>query len=65
MQEKILNHKKNGFAMLFLIILLYAAGIGVFVLGVNLLDEGAGAPGAADSGRLYLDGHRLDPLYGT
>ncbi len=45
MQEKILNHKKNGFVMLFLIILLYAAGIGVFVLGVNLLDEGAGAPG--------------------
>ena len=36
MKEKILNHKKNGLAMLFLIILLYAAGIGCVILGGNL-----------------------------
>lgn len=40
MQEKILNYKKNGLAMLFLIILLYAAGIGCVVLGANLSDDG-------------------------
>ena len=29
MQEKVLNIKKNGLAMLLLILLLYAAGIGI------------------------------------
>lgn len=43
MQEKILNQKKNGLAMLFLIILLYAAGIGCVVLGGSLSDDGVGA----------------------
>ena len=43
MKEKILNHKKNGFAMLFLIILLYAAGIGCVILGANMSDNGGGA----------------------
>ena len=32
MQEKVLNAKKNGLAMLFLLLLLYAAGIAVFVI---------------------------------
>lgn len=40
MKEKILNHKKNGFAMLFLIILLYAAGIGCVILGANMSANG-------------------------
>ena len=42
MQEKILNHKENGLAMLFLIILLYAAGVGCVVLGASLSDDGGG-----------------------
>ena len=33
MQEKILNHKKNGMTMLFLIILLYLGGIACVVFG--------------------------------
>lgn len=35
MKEKILTQKKNGMAMLLLFILLYLAGIGVFVYGVT------------------------------
>ena len=39
MEEKILNNRKNGMAMLFLLIVLYLAGIGVMVLGaVNGLE---------------------------
>lgn len=33
MQEKILNHKKNGMTMLLLLILLYAASIAIFIFG--------------------------------
>ena len=44
MQEKILNGKKNGLAMLFLILLLYAAGIGVFVIGCVMADAGTLMP---------------------
>ena len=40
MQEKVLNGKKNGFVMLLLILLLYAAGIGVFVAGCMMADSG-------------------------
>ena len=63
MKEKILNHKKNGFAMLFLIILLYAAGIGCVILGANMSDNGSCSPSARS--RLYLDSHRLGSPHGT
>lgn len=39
MQEKILNGKKNGLSMLLLFLLLYAAGIALFVLGCIQLDK--------------------------
>ena len=38
MQEKILNGKKNGMAMLLLFILLYAAAIAAVVFGAVLLE---------------------------
>ena len=44
MQEKILNIKKNGLAMLLLILLLYAAGIGILVAGGVMADEGVLMP---------------------
>ena len=44
MQEKVLNIKKNGLAMLLLILLLYAAGIGILVAGGVLADEGVLMP---------------------
>mgnify|MGYP005795608803 FL=1 len=44
MQEKILNGKKNGLAMLFLILLLYAVGIGVFAAGCVMADSGTLMP---------------------
>ena len=34
MEEKILQKNKNGMGMMFLFILLYAAGIGAIVLGL-------------------------------
>lgn len=39
MQEKILNGKKNGLSMLLLFLLLYAAGIALFVLGCIQLEK--------------------------
>ena len=39
MQEKILKGKKNGLAMLFLILLVYAAGIGIFAAGCVMAEE--------------------------
>lgn len=42
MQEKILRNKKNGMGMLLLFILLYAAGIAVFVMGCIQTDHKAG-----------------------
>ncbi len=44
MQEKVLNIKKNGLAMLLLILLLYAAGIGILVAGGVMADEGVLMP---------------------
>ena len=44
MQEKILNGKKNGLAMLFLILLLYAAGIAVLVAGGVMAEAGTLMP---------------------
>ena len=44
MQEKVLNIKKNGLAMLLLILLLYAAGIGILVVGGVMADEGVLMP---------------------
>ena len=44
MQEKVLNGKKNGFVMLLLILLLYAAWIGVFVIGCVMADAGTLMP---------------------
>ena len=38
MKEKILTQKKNGMAMLLLFLLLYLAGVGVFVYGVTGFD---------------------------
>ena len=40
MQEKILKGKKNGLAMLFLILLVYAAGIGLFAAGCVMAEAG-------------------------
>ena len=39
MKEKILTQKKNGMAMLLLFLLLYLAGVGVFVYGVTGFDS--------------------------
>ncbi len=39
MQEKVINGKKNGMAMLLLLLLLYAAGIAVFILGCVKVDQ--------------------------
>lgn len=44
MQEKVLNIKKNGLAILLLILLLYAAGIGILVAGGVMADEGVLMP---------------------
>ena len=44
MQEKVLNIKKNGLAMLLLILLFYAAGIGILVAGGVMADEGVLMP---------------------
>ncbi len=44
MQEKVLNAKKNGLAMLFLLLLLYAAGIAVFVIGCIMTEGGVLMP---------------------
>ena len=44
MQEKVLNIKKNGLAMLLLILLLYAAGIGILIAGGVMADEGVLMP---------------------
>ena len=41
MKEKVLNQRRNGLAMLGLIILLYVVGIGILILGANLSDDGA------------------------
>ena len=43
MKEKILDKKKNGLSMLFLFLLLYAAGVASFVYGIALADSGATA----------------------
>ncbi len=39
MKEKILNKKKNGLPMLFLILLIYAAGVACFVYGIILSER--------------------------
>lgn len=44
MQEKILNGKKNGLAMLFLILLLYVVGIAVLVAGGVMAEAGTLMP---------------------
>ena len=44
MQEKILKGKKNGLAMLFLILLVYAAGIGIFAAGGVMAEAGTLMP---------------------
>lgn len=44
MQEKILKGKKNGLAMLFLILLVYAAGIGIFAAGCVMAEAGTLMP---------------------
>ena len=44
MQEKILKGKKNGLAMLFLILLVYAAGFGIFAAGCVMAEAGTLMP---------------------
>ena len=44
MQEKMLKGKKNGLAMLFLILLVYAAGIGIFAAGCVMAEAGTLMP---------------------
>ena len=56
MQEKILKGKKNGLAMLFLILLVYAAGIGIFAAGCVMAEAGTLMPLASEGSGWLLAG---------
>lgn len=54
MEEKVLNYKKNGIAMLLLLLCLYAAAISCLILGIIRLEAGSQNPVLFIVGFIYM-----------